>query len=454
MADTIWLRDIDAAFGQARARGLPLLLYWGARWCPPCNRVKAVVFAHPRFAELARAFVALHVDGDDPLAQQLAERLRLRSYPTMVLYRPDGTEITRLAEDMDGEPFAAALRGALDARHTAGEALLAALSGERTLLDEEWRLLGNYSWDTDEQRLLGHQELDELAARLAGWSTDADAALRLDWQALAAAASAGRACADRAAAAGRIAITLADARALRAHRDLVIGRAALLVRWLTDAGTAERNALALRWSDALATLEADPALNLADRLAALRQRVRLGRLSHPALDLSAVARERVAAALEQATDPALRHAVVNTAAGLLIDAGLADEAERVLRAALPDAHSPYYFMHTLAGIARRRGDAAAAADWYERAWQAAPGQATRIQWGAAWLAALVELAPQDTPRIERAAHALLELVESVPDARCQRNRTQLGKIRDSLARWQGVAANVPALARTVDALLA
>ncbi|HWJ95463.1 MAG TPA: disulfide isomerase, partial [Telluria sp.] len=138
----------------------------------------------------------------------------------------------------------------------------------------------------------------------------------------------------------------------------------------------------------------------------------------------------------------------------LIDAGLADDSERVLLAALPESHSPYYFMHTLAGIAKRRGDAPAAADWYERAWQSAPGQATRIQWGATWLAALVELVPNDTPRIERAAHALLELVESVPDAGSQRNRTQLGRIRDSLARWQGVAANAPALARAVDAILA
>ncbi|HEU4371871.1 MAG TPA: thioredoxin family protein [Telluria sp.] len=440
-----WQRDPEAAFAAARAAGRPLLLYWGAAWCPPCNRIKSVTFDRPDFNALAGTFVALAIDGDSRGAQQLAAQLKLRSYPTLVVYRPDGAEITRLPCELDGRRFVHTLQLAINARFTVAESLSVALSRERKLSDDEWRLLSLYSWDTDERQLLKNLDFAAIVASLTRACTLAEAAVRLEWLGLHAAAMAGETGIDQAAAIARLDATLGDPEAVCLQLDIVISYALDLVRFLTAPASAARLRLLALWSHALEGLEHDVTLDMSDRMSALRTRVRLARLGAVDPELVEAAERRVAEATALPMSPALRHTVINTGAGILADAGLLEEAQMLLTCELPESHSPFFFMHTLAAIAKRRGEPAVALDWYEQAWQCAAGDATRLQWGATYLVALVDLAQQDIQRIDRCAAVLLHEFTAVPDAPFQRNRTQAARIVKALSGVEVVGEHAAAL---------
>ncbi|SEO60169.1 Thioredoxin-like [Duganella sp. CF517] len=421
--------ELDAAFALARAQQRPLFLYWGAVWCPPCNRVKSDIFARDEFVRRSASVLCCHLDGDTPGAQALAARYGLRSYPTLVLFAPGGGEITRLPCELDGELFVDAFDTAL-AVHASGssaaDALAAALSGARQIGANEWSLLSRYSWDTDEGRLLAGRELAATLLALVRVCDDADAAARLGLHAQLAAAGKG---VDAAANADVLMAIFSDARLARANMDILCNSGVNLIKF---AGRREELAavlsgMAARWAD-------DFWLGAPDRLAAVRLQMRLTRLLTSTQGLQQQVRDRVEAALAESTDPYERHTLVNTAVSALNDAGLSAQAEQVLLAELPRSHSPYYFMLSLATAAKRRGDMAAAADWYDKAWNAAAGPATRLQWGVTYLNSLLELSPHDAARIDQAERGLrADIAAAGADAFEQRNLAQLQKLRDE--KW-------------------
>lgn len=438
--------EVERAFAQARGANKPVFVYWGAVWCPPCNQVKATIFNRDDFIEKSRAFVPIYLDGDLPGAQKLGEKFKVRGYPTMILFRPDGSELTRLPGEVDARKYLQVLSLGLGQARPVKEVLGQALRQPKRLSAEDWRLLAYYSWDTDEQQLLAPGKQADTLARLAAACppTAAQAGQRLGLKALVARADdefKGRTLDAGSAAAARdgVLALLADDAQVQDNLDIVTNYAAELVKVLSAKGTPEREQFAAAFATTLDRLTADTRLSQGDRIGALISRIAIAQLDDPKAALSPVllehVRAQVARADREVTSDIERQSVITSAGHALSKAGLLDESDTLLEAEIKRSHSPYYSMLQLASNAKKRGDKAAALRWYERAYAESKGPATRVQWGANYVTALVDLAPQDAQRIEQAAASVYAELDGQRDAFYERNARSLERINAKLAAW-------------------
>jgi thioredoxin-like negative regulator of GroEL len=469
--------DIDRVMAQARAQKRPVLLYWGATWCPPCNHLKATFFNRSDFAQLSRSFVAVHVDGDRPGAQKLGDRFKVRGYPTVIVLSPVGVEITRLPGEADAEQIMAALQAALANGRPIAELLQDAKQG-KPLPTQAWQALASYAWETDDTKLIAPDALASTLALLArGSETPSDGlgaspavsilanttATRLRLKAMAAegelpssqTAARTPATPGGSGQAGRVQTVLAvleDRVASRQHMDVLINQAPAIVKAMAAQDSAQHSAWMKAWDAALWALQQDTTLARGDRVGALIARVQLAQLTGPAPHattptaglpkklpappaLQAHAREMAQAADRDITDPYERQAVIPQVAYLLGEADLWPESDALLRSNLARSSAPYYLMGQLASNARKQGQTTDALRWSAQAFDRSEGPATRLQWGASYLQMLVALTPKDAKTIEATASKLFAEAAGDGAAFHKRSARSLQRVSEQLLVW-------------------
>ena len=448
--------DIDRAFTQAKAQAKPVLLYWGATWCPPCNQLKATLFNRQDFAAQSKSFVAVHVDGDRPSAQKLGARFKVGGYPTMILFTAGGSEITRLPGEVDAPQVMALLQDGLAGGRPIAAVLAEARAGQ-SVNANEWRMLAFHSWEVDESGLLDRADRPAVLAELARKSqaqSDAEVTTRL-WLKALAASDDGKGIKPDATLRQRVHTVLGDAGLARTHMDVLIGGATDIVKVLTADDSADRTQLVAQFDATLVRLQADASLSRSDRVSALLERVALARLgqakdtTRPSLPAALVqeVRELSVRMDREVTDPYERMAVITAVAYVQGQAGLWADSDALLKANLAKSHSPYYLMSQLGSNARKLGKKDAALRWYQQAYDRSQGPATRLQWGAGYLGALVELAPTDAARIEKAATQVFADAAKDPGSFHDRSARSLQRVGKRLVTWSADGKHATSMKR-------
>jgi len=430
--------DVADALAEAREQGKPVILYWGAVWCPPCNQMKSTLFKDASFIAETENFVPVYLDGDTAGAQEWGERFGISGYPTVIILTPDGTEITRISSATMANELPQLLETAAK-RTTSIEALLAKAGDDTgSLSADDWRILAGFDWRNDPKHFSDLAKAGTLLDRLASAAPSDSLKRRFGLLALAVSVTKdddGKVqlpSAQQAKVASVLEPMLASPAEVMANRQELTYDAPGLVSALTDG--AKRDALKTALIAAADAIYANDALSMTERVEALNIDVALAGDDIPPALLAKV-RERAEWADANAKDKMTRQSVIDDAAYLLHDAGDHAGAKRLLTAELERSDQPYYYMSSLADFAEQEGDKAGAVSWSRKAYEASKGPATRVQWAILWSNAVLRNTPDDERAVAEAAGAVIDELGKSPDSYYQRTRVKVAAWGDKLREW-------------------
>jgi hypothetical protein len=201
---------------------------------------------------------------------------------------------------------------------------------------------------------------------------------------------------------------------------------------------AHKVTLAALWANSIFDLRFDEALSKAEKLAGWVPKLQLATRGDQPLaeDLQKLLRAELKAVDEATPDSFERQSVINQISHIYREAGLVNDAKGLLLAELEKSASPYYFMSGLGSLAEKADNFDEALAWRKRAYENSVGVATRFQWGANYVLAMIRLAPEDHQAIAVRASALLSEFDVSGELFAGRNFRTLKRLNENLRSWR------------------
>ncbi|HEU5136815.1 MAG TPA: thioredoxin family protein [Steroidobacteraceae bacterium] len=440
--------NVESAFASAKAANKPVLLYWGAQWCPPCKQLKSAVFNRPDFIEKSKLFVAVYLDGDLPDAQKWGDEFRVTGYPTVVVFKADRTEITRIAGNMDLSLYAGVLDNALGDVRPVKDVIEMAVKGGAPLAADDCRRLAYHAFGLEDDGVFPAAKL-QTAFENAARTCPADLTKERARLHIRAAEQATTQQKDVLKSGGKAdkALTVAIVRVneLLTNKDLSLANADALRGLRTEFFLAARQTLPQlaptlreRWMAIADAATANQEFAPADQLAAQLMKITAAKAyaadGKIPTDVRVVALNTSAKMLAVKQDAYVRAGVVNSAINIYMALDDYERARDLLALEAATSNTPHYYIGDLADVEEHLGNIDRSVELLAEAYAKAKGPASRFQWGYNYLDGLLRLKPDDLATIEKVGGQVIAELDG-PNRIHRRTLSRLNKLDAKLTEW-------------------
>ena len=437
-----WFKgSVEEAFAHAEAENKPVLLYWGAVWCPPCNQLKATIFKRPDFVAKTEEFVAVYLDGDTDRAQKYGEEFGNAGYPTLIILNGRDNEVTRIPGGMNLEAYVTVLDLALARVQPVAQLLAEIVEEGRAATTEELTLLAHYSWGQDQGRALGERDkagvFNALSAMTPVDMLEEKSRFEADYLDTLSRAEEPLEEEVRLDAITRAHAFLSNPKAHRADPFFATTSAKRFVEKVASEDEAAKAALIADFEGALAGMAGDDSYTPAIGLYYYIGLARLEQLQAEEVSdaLKTKVRDAVTATLAEAKTDYERSTVMNTSIGALLATDQDSFATEILKEEIKDGANAYYWMVDIASFLEDAGQNDEAAVWFKKAYDQAEGLATRLQWGSYYVDGMTRLKADDPELIKQAALTLIGEMAAQEAPVHGRNKGAVKRVGRALNKW-------------------
>jgi thiol-disulfide isomerase/thioredoxin len=445
--------DVNAAFASAKGSNKPVLLYWGAQWCPPCKQLKSAVFNRPDFIEKSKLFVAVYLDGDLPDAQKFGDEFRVTGYPTVVVFKPDRTEITRIAGNMDLSLYAGVLDNVLGDVRPVKDVIEIAAKGEGPMAPDDCRRLAYHAVGLEDDGVFPAAKLQtafENAARICPADLAKERA-RLHIRAAEQATSRQKDVISKGGKADKaLTVSIVRVNEILGQKEIALANADALRGLRGEFFLAARQTLPQlaptlreRWMAIADAATANQEFAPADQLAAQLMKITAAKAyaadAKVPTDVRSVALATATKMLAVKQEPYVRAGVVNSAINIYIALDDWERARDLLALEATTSNTPHYYLGDLADVEEHLGNKQRSVELLAEAYAKAKGPASRFQWGYQFLDGLLRLTPDDLATIEKVGLQVMAELDG-PNRVHRRTLSRLNKLDAKLREWNTSAA--------------